>query len=82
MAVPKKRLPSARRDRRRANIKLKETQLVKCKKCGALTIPHTVCKECGFYKGREYVNTMKKAEKKTAPKKEEKLSAEELSKKK
>jgi large subunit ribosomal protein L32 len=81
MAVPKKRLPSARRDRRRANIKLKEPQLVKCKKCGALTIPHAACQECGFYKGKEYINTMKKVEKKPA-KQEEKLSAEDLSKKK
>jgi len=80
MAVPKKRLPSARRDRRRANIKIKQTQLIKCKKCGALAIPHTVCRECGFYKGKEYINTMKKAEKKAAEK-DKKLSAEKLSKK-
>ena len=64
MAVPKKRTPSSRRDRRRANIFLKEPQLVKCKKCGKPTRPHNVCPECGFYKGKEYINVMAKIEKK------------------
>lgn len=66
MAVPKKRTPSARRDRRRGNIFIKEPQLVKCKKCGNLTLPHTVCPSCGFYKGREYIDVMKKENKKKA----------------
>ena len=64
MAVPKKRTPSSRRNRRRANIFIKEPQLVKCKKCGKPTLPHTICQECGFYKGKEYINVMAKIEKK------------------
>jgi len=64
MAVPKKRTPSSRRDRRRANICIKEPTLVKCKKCGKPTLPHVVCRECGFYKGKEYINVMAKIEKK------------------
>lgn len=64
MAVPKKRTPSSRRDRRRANIFIKEPKLVKCKKCGKPVLPHTVCHECGFYKGKEYINVMAKIEKK------------------
>jgi len=64
MAVPKKRTPSSRRNRRRANIFIKEPQLVKCKKCGKPTLPHTICHECGFYKGKEYINVMAKLEKK------------------
>lgn len=83
MAVPKKRTPSSRRNRRRANIFIKEPQLVKCKKCGKLTLPHTICQECGFYKGKEYINVMAKIEKKQKVSKEveEELSAKELSKK-
>ena len=77
MAVPKKRTPSSRRNRRRANISIKEPQLVKCKKCGKLILPHIVCPECGFYKEREYINVMAKVEKKQ----EKELSAEGLSKK-
>ena len=89
MAVPKKRLPSARTDRRRGNIYIKEPQLVKCKKCGAPVLPHTVCHECGFYKGKEYIDVMKKINKKKEVEnkeekkeaKKEKLTAKELSKK-
>jgi len=83
MAVPKKRTPSSRRNRRRANIFIKEPQLVKCKKCGKLTLPHTVCQECGFYKGKEYINVMAKMEKKQKVNKEaeQELSTQELSKK-
>lgn len=60
MAVPKKKTTSARRDRRRGHIFIKEPTLVACKKCGSLILPHTVCKECGFYKGKEYIDVMKK----------------------
>lgn len=83
MAVPKKRTPSSRRNRRRANIFIKEPQLVKCKKCGKPTLPHTICQECGFYKGKEYINVMAKMEKKQKVNKEveEELSTQELSKK-
>ena len=29
--------------------------LVKCSKCGELMMSHRVCKNCGFYKGREVI---------------------------
>ena len=30
--------------------------LVKCSKCGALMMPHRVCKACGSYNKREIVS--------------------------
>lgn len=78
MAVPKKRTPSSRRDRRRANIFIKEPKLVKCKKCGKPVLPHTVCHECGFYKGKEYINVMAKIEKKQKVMNETKENTEEV----
>ena len=27
----------------------------KCPQCGELKLPHVVCKNCGYYKGREIV---------------------------
>jgi large subunit ribosomal protein L32 len=30
--------------------------LVKCSNCGAYTVPHKVCSECGYYNGKEVVS--------------------------
>ena len=48
---PKRRHSKARKRTRRAAIKL-VVNLTSCKNCGAAVVPHTVCKECGFYKGK------------------------------
>ena len=54
---PKNKSSKARRDSRRANWKMSAPNLVKCSKCGALMMPHRVCKACGSYNKREIVNT-------------------------
>lgn len=46
---PKNRTSKARKNKRRANWKMGTVNLVKCSKCGALTMPHRVCKNCGSY---------------------------------
>lgn len=48
---PKRRHSKARKRTRRAAINL-AVNLVSCKNCGKLTVPHIVCKECGFYGGK------------------------------
>lgn len=55
MAVPKGKISKARRDKRRANWKLTIPGMVKCPQCQAYVMPHRVCMECGFYKGKEVV---------------------------
>lgn len=45
---PKNKSSKARRDSRRANWKMSNPTLVKCSKCGALMVPHRVCKACGI----------------------------------
>ena len=52
---PKNKSSKARRDKRRANWKMSAMNLVKCSKCGALMMPHRVCKACGSYNKREIV---------------------------
>jgi len=49
---PKRRHSKARKRTRRAAIML-AVNLVICKNCGKLGVPHTVCKECGFYGGKK-----------------------------
>lgn len=56
MAVPKKKVSSARRDKRRSsNSKLEMPGMVKCAKCGEYVLAHRVCKACGTYDGKEIV---------------------------
>ena len=52
---PKNKTYRARRDQRRAHRKMSAPTLVKCSKCGALMMPHRVCKKCGSYNKREIV---------------------------
>ena len=52
---PKNRTSKARRNQRKANWKMGEMNLVKCSKCGALMLPHRVCKNCGSYNKREII---------------------------
>ena len=64
MPVPKQRHNKSRRDRRRVNQKLNPKNTQKCSKCGAFIMPHRVCPKCGYYKGREVINVLKKKTKK------------------
>ena len=52
---PKNKSSKGRRDKRRANWKMSAPTLVKCSKCGALMMPHRVCKACGSYNKKEIV---------------------------
>lgn len=50
---PKKRHSRARQGKRRHAIKLKTTRGNVCANCSAFSLPHTVCKKCGYYDGRQ-----------------------------
>ena len=52
---PKNKSSKSRRDKRRANWKMSAPTLVKCSKCGALMMPHRVCKKCGSYNKKEII---------------------------
>jgi len=64
MSVPKQRITKARRDRGRVLLALKGKKLVECTNCKAKIQSHIACPKCGYYKGKEVVNTMKKISKK------------------
>ncbi|MDD6980905.1 MAG: 50S ribosomal protein L32 [Eubacteriales bacterium] len=56
MAVPKKKVSKARRDKRRsANSKMEAPAMTKCPQCGTYNLNHRVCSNCGYYKGEEIV---------------------------
>ena len=62
MAVPKRKVSKARRDKRRSAVwKLDTPAFSRCTNCGALTAPHKVCKNCGYYNGKEVVKVADEA---------------------
>jgi large subunit ribosomal protein L32 len=52
---PKRKHTSGRRDRRRAHDALEIVNMVQCKNCGEMRLPHRVCPNCGHYRDREVI---------------------------
>lgn len=77
MAVPKQRHTKSRRNKRRANIFLKSPVLTVCKKCGKPVLPHIVCLNCGYYKGVEVIDVLKKLTKKEKKAKQQEMKAQQ-----
>ncbi len=62
MAVPKRKVSKARRDKRRSSVwKLGAPTMVECPNCHELTAPHKVCANCGYYDGKEVLKDGKLA---------------------
>jgi len=68
MSTQKQRHTKARRDRARKMLALKSKKLVECSNCQAQIKSHIVCPKCGYYKGKEVINTLKKLGKKSKKK--------------
>lgn len=77
MAVPKKKTPSGRRDRRRSHHGVRSPQLAKCPQCQEPIVPHQVCPSCGYYKGRDILKIEEAEAKKEAKKKARKDRAKQ-----
>ena len=60
---PKRRHSRQRKGKRRASIELKPPKGTVCPNCSNITIPHTVCKNCGYYKGKQILAKKEKAKK-------------------
>lgn len=78
MAVPKKRTGHSAQGHRRSNWKATKPETTKCPNCGATVLTHTVCTECGTYKGQPVSLKDRVAE---TPVKEEKKPAKKSTKK-
>jgi large subunit ribosomal protein L32 len=59
---PKRRHSKQRKGKRRASIHFDSPQVLLCPNCKAPIAPHVICKNCGFYKGKEVIH--KKPQKK------------------
>lgn len=76
MAVPKQHRSKSRQGQRRMHIYLEPPRFVSCVKCRKPVIPHTVCPNCGSYKGRVVIDVLSKLTKKERKKKEMELKQE------
>jgi large subunit ribosomal protein L32 len=48
-ALPKRRISTRRKGKRRAVKKISLPKLIKCHKCNKKRLPHQVCPNCGAY---------------------------------
>ncbi|WP_031543096.1 50S ribosomal protein L32 [Mesoplasma photuris] len=53
MAVPFRKTSKSAKNKRRSHLALASASIVSCTNCGSMIKPHRVCRECGFYKGKE-----------------------------
>ncbi|TRZ83484.1 50S ribosomal protein L32 [bacterium] len=74
MPIPKQRHTSSRRDRRRSHHFLKELNLKVCPHCGKPVLPHTVCSNCGYYRGKQVFDVLAKLDKKQKKEKAKELA--------
>lgn len=76
MPAPKQRHTKSRRNKRRAHLVLKSQNFSFCSHCHKSILPHQVCPNCGYYKGREVIDVLKKLEKKERKKREKEIERE------
>lgn len=75
--VPKWNKTRGKVRKRRMHLRLKKANLVTCPKCGKAVQSHTICWNCGYYKGREIINVLAKLEKKERKQREKEIQAKE-----
>ena len=55
MPNPKHKHSSTRRDKRRTHDKAVAPTLATCSNCGTTVKYHTICPECGYYRGKQVI---------------------------
>ncbi len=60
---------------RRSHHALVGATISNCANCGAARLRHTVCMECGFYRGKKVIDMVAKMEKKNKKRKEKEKTA-------
>lgn len=48
-----------------------------CKKCKSKVLPHAICQNCGYYKGKEIINVLGKLTKKEKKQREKEIQKAE-----
>lgn len=77
MSVPKQRHTKSRVNKRRKQIYINLPSLSVCPKCTKPVKSHTICGNCGYYKGKEAIDVMKKLTRKEKKAKEKEIKEAE-----
>ena len=56
MAVPQRKISRSRKGQRRSHLAMKTPSLSNCPRCKQAMMPHRICPNCGWYKGRSVVD--------------------------
>ncbi|HGY91908.1 MAG TPA: 50S ribosomal protein L32 [Planctomycetes bacterium] len=56
MAVPKRRTSKYRKNIRRSHHHIEPKAMIRCGNCSHAVIPHRVCPNCGYYRGRNVLH--------------------------
>ncbi len=54
-------------------MRINPVALTKCSKCGKPVVPHTVCNNCGYYKGVQVLDVLKRLDKKERKRREKEM---------
>lgn len=71
MGLPGHRRTSSHKRRRASHFALKKLNLIDCPKCKQPNLPHTACKNCGTYDGRQVLAIKSPLDRKVMAKKHE-----------
>ena len=66
-----------KRNRVRSHHALARQQFSVCSHCHQPTLPHIICQNCGYYRGRQVIDVLAKLDKKERKKKEKELHEHE-----
>ena len=56
---------------------LEKPTLTLCRKCGKEVLAHTICWNCGYYKGEEVIDVLKKLTKKEKKQRQKEMKVKE-----
>ena len=75
--VVRMRHTKGKRNRVRSHHALKSAHFTACNHCGKEVLPHIMCKNCGYYAGRQVIDVLAKLDKKERKKKEKEIHEHE-----
>lgn len=58
--APQRRISKTRKRQRRSHFRLENPSMMVCPNCGEVKLAHVVCKECGYYDGKQVLEIKSK----------------------